>query len=180
MNQINLIKKFQATLPAVRKWIDQTLAEYGSDAVSVADLSFPRLSSVFPPDLLARAKAVVVSGKVPFPPLSCMGLSEFAHMEEMPAAGITFKDTYFLHHRDQSASLHFHELVHVVQWERLGVDSVDSITEAGPNLNLAKRDNRVLVDSILERLRISSDRHQSVGVAVVGHQNCAGNSAPRD
>ena len=123
MNQFDLTKKFQATLPTVRKWIDQTLAEYESDAVLVADLSFPRLRSVFPPDLLARAKAVVVTGKVPFPPLSRMGLPEFAHMEDMPAAGITFKDTYFLHHRDESESLHFHELVHIVQWKRLGVDN---------------------------------------------------------
>ena len=123
MNQFDLIKKFQATLPAVREWIDQTLAEYESDTVSVAGLSFPRLSSMFPPDFLSRAKAVVVTGNVPFPPLSRMGLSEFAHMEDMPAAGITFKDTYFLHHSDQSESLHFHELVHVVQWERLGVDN---------------------------------------------------------
>ena len=123
MNQFDLIKKFKATLPTVRKWIDQTLTKYEPDAVSVADLSFPRLKSVFPPALLARAKAVVVTGKVPFPPLSRMGLPEFSYIEDMPAAGITFKDTYFLHHRDQTESLHFHELVHVVQWERLGVDN---------------------------------------------------------
>ena len=64
--------------------------------------------------------------------------------------------------------------------KRFGVDCVDSITEAGPNLILAKQHNPVLVDSILERLKISIERHRSVGVAVVGHQDCAGNPAPRD
>ena len=124
MNRLDhLIHKFQDALPAVRKWIEQTLEENRPNAVSVSSFSFPRLSKVFPPDLLDRAKAVVVTGRVPFPPLSRMGLPEFKQMEKMPAAGITYKDTYFLTHFDQSESLHFHELVHVVQWDRLGVDN---------------------------------------------------------
>ena len=123
MNQHDLIQKFQTALPAMRKWIEQTLKENKPNGVSVSSLSFSRLSTVFPPDLLDRAKAVVVTGRVPFPPLSRMGLPEFKQMENMPAAGITYKDTYFLTHFDQSESLHFHELVHVIQWERLGVDN---------------------------------------------------------
>ncbi len=123
MNRHDLIKRFQAALPAVRKWINETLLENRPNAVSVASLSFPGLSAVFPNELLARAKAVVVTGKVPFPPISRMGLPEFKQMENMPTAGITYKDTYFLTHFDQSESLHFHELVHVIQWERLGVDN---------------------------------------------------------
>ena len=123
MNQLDLIRKFESTLPAVREWIEKTLEENRPNAVSVTSLSFPRLSMVLPLDLLARAQVVVVTGKVPFPPLSRMGLPEFAQMENMPAAGITYKDTFFLNHLDQTESLHFHELVHVIQWERLGVDN---------------------------------------------------------
>ena len=44
-------------------------------------------------------------------------------MEQMPIAGITYKDTFFVHERCKTESLFFHELVHVVQWERLGVDN---------------------------------------------------------
>jgi hypothetical protein len=40
----------------------------------------------------------------------------------MPMAGITYRDTFFISRSDETESLHFHELVHVVQWERLGVD----------------------------------------------------------
>jgi len=68
----------------------------------------------------------------------------------------------------------------VIQYlqQRFDVRYVDSITEAGPTLILAKRNNDALVQGILERVRISMERHNSVGIAVVGHQDCAGNPAP--
>ena len=64
-----------------------------------------------------------MTGKVPFPPLSRMGLPELEQMENMSMDGITYVDTFFINHLRQTESLHFHELVHVVQWERLGVDN---------------------------------------------------------
>jgi hypothetical protein len=123
MNPFDTIHKFHLTLPTMRQWIERTLEENKNQAVSVIDLDFPRLKKVFPPDLLRKAKAVVVSGKLPFPPLGHMGLTEFEEMENGPRDGITYKDTFFLSHLNQkSESLHFHEIVHVVQWERLGVN----------------------------------------------------------
>jgi len=44
-------------------------------------------------------------------------------MQQMSFSGITFRDTFFLQQGETSESLHFHELVHIVQWERLGVDN---------------------------------------------------------
>jgi hypothetical protein len=42
----------------------------------------------------------------------------------VPFSGITFKDTYFVRSdMIESESLHFHELVHVIQWDRLGVNN---------------------------------------------------------
>jgi len=122
MNELDLIRRFRSILPAVVEWINKTLEEYKSNAVFIAGLTFPRLGKVFPLDLLGRAKVVVVTGKVPFPPLSRMGLPEFKQMEDMQMAGITYKDTFFVSHLHQTESLYFHELVHVVQWERLGVN----------------------------------------------------------
>jgi hypothetical protein len=121
--QFDVISKLYSILPLVREWIDNTLDEHSSNATSVISLSFPRLRTVLPLDLLARARVVVVTGKVPFPPLNRMGLPEFSQMENMQLAGITYKDTFFVSHLHQTESLHFHELVHVVQWERLGVDN---------------------------------------------------------
>ncbi|MEW6614686.1 MAG: hypothetical protein AB1401_04385 [Thermodesulfobacteriota bacterium] len=122
--KLDLIHRLHATLPAVREWIEKTLEEYRPNAVSVINLSFPRLCKVFPFDLLTRAKAVVINGKMPFPPLSHMGLPEFSEMENMQMAGITFKDTFFVSHSHQTESLYFHELVHVIQWDRLGLDNL--------------------------------------------------------
>ena len=55
------------------------------------------------------------------PPLSAMGLDRFRSFEQMDAGGITYLNTYFIR-ADQShaESLHFHELVHVIQWRLLG------------------------------------------------------------
>ncbi len=68
----------------------------------------------------------------------------------------------------------------VIQYlqKRFNVKYIDSVTEAGPNLFLAKQNKAALVQAILEKLRISIDKHNSVGIAVVGHQDCAGNPAP--
>ncbi|WAC06519.1 MAG: hypothetical protein OS130_09645 [Thermodesulfobacteriota bacterium] len=123
MEYLDLIRKFHSNLPVIREWIEKTLAENLDHAVPVINLGFPRLGKVFPLNLLKSAKTVVVNGKVPFPPLSRMGLPELAQMEKIPKAGITYKDTVFVSHIQHSTeSLLFHELVHVIQWDRLGVD----------------------------------------------------------
>ena len=64
--------------------------------------------------------------------------------------------------------------------ERFNVDYVDSITEAGPNLLLSENRNTRAVQAVFDKLKISCTKHHSVGVAVVGHHDCAGNPAPRD
>jgi carbonic anhydrase len=70
----------------------------------------------------------------------------------------------------------------VIQYlqQRFDVRYVDSITEAGPTLVLAKRNSAALVQGILGRLKTSIDKHNSVGIAIVGHHDCAGNPAQYD
>jgi len=63
--------------------------------------------------------------------------------------------------------------------EHFGVEYVDSITEAGPNKILAEGVNKTAIDAILARLSISVNKHHSVGIAVVGHHDCAGNPAEK-
>ena len=57
---------------------------------------------------------------------------------------------------------------------------VDMITEAGPNLILAKRNNMAAVRSIIKRIDISVHIHQSKGIAIVGHYDCARNPAKKE
>ncbi|MFY9287914.1 MAG: hypothetical protein WAO98_05375 [Alphaproteobacteria bacterium] len=109
-------------LPEITQWIDKTLADYSSQAKIVSELRFPRLPQFYSENLLANAKVVPVT-KVPVPPLSQLGLTEFVAFEAGNYNGITYKDTYFVQEDLMTnEALHFHELVHVVQWMHLGVD----------------------------------------------------------
>lgn len=50
-----------------------------------------------------------------------MGLAGFDEFENLDAASITYLSSYFVRHGyERDESLHFHELVHVVQWQHLG------------------------------------------------------------
>ena len=64
--------------------------------------------------------------------------------------------------------------------KRFNVEYVDVISEPGPNLILAKQTNFNLVESIFERLKISVNKHNSVGIAIVGHHDCAGNPSSKE
>ena len=63
---------------------------------------------------------------------------------------------------------------------RFKAEYVDVITEPGPNLILARQNNKRLVESILERIKISVERHRSAGIAIAGHHDCAGNPASKE
>ena len=64
--------------------------------------------------------------------------------------------------------------------KRFNVDYVDSITEAGPNLILSEEKNTILIQAILDKLKISVKNHNSVGIAIVGHHDCTVNPAPQE
>ena len=113
---------FRKVFPFVRDWIAETLAASAAQAKPVSSFNFPRLPYYYTSDLLARAKIVFVD-KCPVPPLSAIGLHQFADFEKLNASGITYLDTYFvLRHEAERESLHFHELVHVIQGELLGAE----------------------------------------------------------
>ncbi len=60
-------------------------------------------------------------------------------------------------------------------------DYVDTITEAGPNKILAEAENIVLLESIKTRYEVSTMKHDSKVVAIVGHHDCGGgNLAEKD
>lgn len=59
--------------------------------------------------------------------------------------------------------------------KRFEVDYVDVISEPGPNKILADGFDETLLESVHRRITISIDKHDSKGIAVVGHHDCAGN-----
>jgi carbonic anhydrase len=62
--------------------------------------------------------------------------------------------------------------------KKLGVDYVDMITEAGPIKALSENADMGLLDSIKKRILVSTGKHHSRHIAVVGHHDCAGNPVP--
>jgi len=61
--------------------------------------------------------------------------------------------------------------------KRFQAKYVDIISEPGPNLILAKPGYSNLIRAIFRRVDISVNQHDSVGIAVAGHYDCAGNPA---
>ncbi|MBP8696149.1 MAG: hypothetical protein KBH73_06785 [Syntrophobacterales bacterium] len=113
-------------IPLIRSWVERTLAAHEKDARPVADLIEPcglrRLPGYFDTAFLARVRCAAVD-RVPMPPLASLGLKRFTGFETTRWAGITYGDIYFVDRRFAcSESLHFHELIHAVQWDCLGFD----------------------------------------------------------
>lgn len=110
----------RAKLPSVAAWVGDTLRAHKARARPVASCGFARLARYFSPQMLAQARVVSVDTP-PTPPLTRLGLSQFAAFERMGPLGITYLDTFFIRTgEERNESLHFHELVHVVQWRLLG------------------------------------------------------------
>jgi hypothetical protein len=64
--------------------------------------------------------------------------------------------------------------------KKYGVDYVDMITEAGSNGILAANRDQPIIDSIKRRVGISTIRHGSKHIAIVGHHDCAGNPVDKE
>jgi hypothetical protein len=124
-------QQLRAAYPHVMAWITRTLDAHAHNARTVASQSFSRLPLYFGRELLAVAKFVVVD-RVPMPPLTELGLREFAAFERADSDGVTYLDTYFVRRlRATEEQLHFHELIHVIQWRLLGPERFLSTYVAG-------------------------------------------------
>jgi hypothetical protein len=116
------ISELTEKLPPIGQWIDDLLARHRALARRVDLLALPRLSNYYAAETLSSAY-VVEAYCVPMPPLNDLGLPGFADFEGMDSDGITYRDVYFLKsERAGDLSLHFHELVHIVQWQVLGFE----------------------------------------------------------
>ncbi len=113
-------EEFRTAYPKLRAWIQKTLAAHEKTAQPIASMHFVRLPLYFDHSLLDTAKFIPVD-RLPLPPLSAMGLGRFADFEQGNFDGITYLDRYFIKRtRVTDESLHFHELIHVIQWRLLG------------------------------------------------------------
>ena len=116
----DLLRRVQDALPEIARWIDRLHAQHATLALPAREVAPGRIVDYFPRELLDSAR-VVAGEALPFPPVAEYGLPEFASMATPDMAGITFGHLYFLRKDDPAGGVHFHELVHVVQWQTLGV-----------------------------------------------------------
>jgi hypothetical protein len=170
------MQQLMTKLPQVRGWILKTLEQHKLQARPVASYGFTRLPQFYSADTLASAVVVEVS-KVPVPPLADMGLPEFAEFQNGNYAGITYLNTYFLSATEaRDESLHFHELVHVIQWQHLGPDRFLAAYAAG--YLLAKSQHKdPYRDNLLEVMAYDLQAHfdsngQSGNVEPLIRQQC--------
>ncbi|MDD4901745.1 MAG: hypothetical protein PHE24_01275 [Patescibacteria group bacterium] len=63
---------------------------------------------------------------------------------------------------------------------RYGLDWVDTITEPGPDKILADGLEFSIIENIKHRLGISINKHESSLIAVVAHEECAGNPVEKE
>jgi hypothetical protein len=113
-------EEFHTAYPKVQAWIQKTLAAYEKDAQPIASMRFARLPLYFDHSSLETAKFIPID-QVPMPPLSAMGLDRFAVFEQADSNGVTYLDRYFIKRPVVTEeTLHFHELIHVIQWRLLG------------------------------------------------------------
>jgi hypothetical protein len=113
-------EEFHSAYPKMRAWIQKTLEFYEENAKPVASMHFVRLPLYFGHSLLETTK-FIATDRLPIPPLSAMGLSRFAVFEQDDFNGITYLDRYFIKQTVVTEeAIHFHELIHVIQWRLLG------------------------------------------------------------
>jgi hypothetical protein len=124
-------EEFAKFYPPLIAWIRNTLTASAPGAQTVASRGFWRLPFYFTQQTLASTK-VVLADPLPIPPLSSMGLTRFAEFERGDFDGITYLDTFFLKPTQaNNEKMHFHELVHVIQWQLLGPDRFLSLYANG-------------------------------------------------
>ena len=117
-----VIGQFREFLPSLVEWIARTITAHEEQAKSFASLRFPNIPRYVPRDLLERARVVYLPA-VPQPPMLSLGIPQLADFTKMALDGITFRDMVFVKLRkSNSEDLHLHELVHVAQWDLLGVE----------------------------------------------------------
>lgn len=105
----------------VESWIDEVNEAHKPYRQSCTVLQH-QLDGFYRPELLRSSYFVIVKAlPMPkIPELREVGLGEFIDNENQ-LGGITYKDTYYLvPDVARDVGIHFHELVHVIQWRTLG------------------------------------------------------------
>ncbi|RYV03800.1 hypothetical protein SOPP22_01955 [Shewanella sp. OPT22] len=104
-------------------WIDTLLEKHKFQRTPCTTLD-KKLTQHFPEEFLERSYFVVIpdTDEIPTPPKDDFPIDCFSVIEDCVA--VTYKDTYFIRKSILSdLDVHFHELIHVIQWHVLGPET---------------------------------------------------------
>lgn len=149
-------EQFRRMLHNVKNWIVCTLTEHEPQKQPVAEAQFTKLNAYYPVDLLRRVQRVVVD-RCPVPPLAATGIPQLAEIENWNLKGIPWKNTIFIR-RDLADwdAVHFHELLHIVQWQCLGTDRYLTAWAIG-TITRGYRDNPLEEMAFRHQLRFEAE-----------------------
>lgn len=107
-------------VPLVTAWIERRVERSRAESRPLDAALRTVLEGRFYTSTLQRVR-VVVADQLPSPPVPTLGLARLRQFKRGDYAGLTLQDTVFIR-RDHAGDtgLLVHELVHVVQWARLG------------------------------------------------------------
>ena len=150
-------EQFQTLLSDIKNWIAQTLESYKTQMQPVADAQFDRLNQYYPGDVLKRVQRVIVD-RCPVPPLANTGIPQFAEIEKWDIKGIPWVNTIFIR-RDLAGweAVHFHELLHIIQWEKLGTEGYLTAWAIG-TVTRGYRDNPLEEMAFRHQSRFETDK----------------------
>ncbi|MFD1217625.1 hypothetical protein [Microbulbifer celer] len=152
----------------INGWIDETNKEFLEARICCA--RFKNAFHGFYSAAFLENSFFVVTDEIPkpdFPELRAIGFGDFI---DMPVRGISYKNTYYIARGEEADfQLHFHELVHVAQWEHLGA------------LNFIRRYMKEIQDfgydkSPLETMAYGLDRHYAAGREKINVQSFVTNN----
>jgi hypothetical protein len=149
-------EQFKKLVYDVKKWIRQMLAEHEAQMQPVAAAQITKLEAYYPNDLLQRVQRVIVD-RCPVPPLAKIGIPQLTEIENWDFKGIPWENTIFIRRELASwAAVHFHELLHIVQWECLGTDRYLTAWAIG-TITRGYRDNPLEEMAFRHQLRFETE-----------------------
>ena len=108
-------------LETIRSWVNETNRHFTPARRPCTDFT-ELFAGYFSEHFLARSYYVETS-EVPLPPRELVGQWALEDLAGRTLEGLTLDDTYYLTpSAANNLRIHFHELVHVAQWQHLGPD----------------------------------------------------------
>lgn len=108
-------------LDTIRYWVNETNLHFATARRPCTEFK-ELFAGYFPDPFLARSYYVEVRD-VPLPPRELIGEIALSELADRSIEGLTLDDTYYLTpDAANNLRVHFHELVHVAQWQHLGLD----------------------------------------------------------